>query len=447
MKLGEAIKIGLAKKTEIDDNEEYTIAGVQSYGKGIINRRTVYGKNLKMKKYQVIEENYLMWCKVDTKNGAFGLTKKEHIGSLASTNMALAKIDTKRFNPEFIERLFSFKFFYGYITHLSSGTTNRKYLTPKQLLELIDIPLLSKNEQDEFINLANKIENLNISTELSHQLDLVKQLRQSFLREAMQGRFDFAQQPDADKETGAELLAKIKAEKALRQAQGHIRKQKPLSPITKEEIPFEIPENWVWCRLGEVVNIKSGKRIHAEDYRNTGIPFLRSGEIGTLGRGEIIKNQLYISDDKYLSIKEKFGIPKEGDILIACIGGSIGNTWVVDNRAFYYKDGNLVLIESIDKIETQFLLSYLKSPFFWNNTILSATDSSYNALTIVKLNDAEFPLPPLSKQKAIVKKLDELMAYCDSLEQSIKNSQSQNEMLLQQVLCDALEPKELEVVG
>lgn len=84
------------------------------------------------------------------------------------------------------------------------------------------------------------------------------------------------------------------------------------------------------------------------------------------------------------------------------------------------------------------MLSYLKSPFFWNNTILNATDSSYNALTIVKLNDAEFPFPPLAEQNRIVQKLDELMQYCNELETSIKQSESQNEKLLQQVLREAL---------
>ena len=91
------------------------------------------------------------------------------------------------------------------------------------------------------------------------------------------------------------------------------------------------------------------------------------------------------------------------------------------------------------------LLYYLKSPFFWNNTILNATDSSYNALTIVKLNDAEFPLPPLAEQNRIVQKLDELMQYCNDMEASIKQSQTQNEKLLQQVLRETLREEPVEV--
>ena len=62
-------------------------------------------------------------------------------------------------------------------------------------------------------------------------------------------------------------------------------------------------------------------------------------------------------------------------------------------------------------------------------------------LSLEQCRNIIFPLPSLSEQKRIVTKLDELMAYCDNLENSIKNSQSQNEMLLQQVLREALEPK------
>lgn len=331
---------------------------------------------------------------------------------------------------------------------------------PMQEIANIEIPLPSLDEQKKFVEEYKALETANntLSTEITNQLDLVKQLRQAFLREAMQGKLTSewrASHPELveGSHSATELLAKIKAEKEklikdppAGRAGKKIKKQKPLPPISEDEIPYEIPENWVWCRLGEICNIKSGKRIHAADYRADGIPFLRSGEIGKLGRGENITNPLFISKEKYQDIKAKFGIPKAGDILIACIGGSIGNTWVVDEREFYFKDGNLVLIESNQNVNAGFLLYYLNSPFFWNNTILNATDSSYNALTIVKLNDAEFPLPALSEQKRIVAKLDELMAYCDSLEESIKNSQVQNEMLLGQVLREALEPEEKEVV-
>ena len=298
----------------------------------------------------------------------------------------------------------------------------------------------NRSIENHIIEIQNKnIALKEVNSELNNQLDLIKQLRQAFLREAMQGKLSHAELVSASQETGHELLAKIKAEKAQLIAEKKLKKEKELPPITEDEIPFEIPEHWAWCRLGEILNIKSGKRVHASDYRINGIPFLRSGEIGSLGRGESLKTELFISLEKYNEIKVKFGVPKSGDILIACIGGSIGNTWIVDEREFYYKDGNLVLIESIPNVNYNYLLYYLKSPFFWNNTILNATDSSYNALTIIKLNQSEFPLPPLHEQEQIVAKLEEFMAFCDGLEQSIKESQGYNEKLLQQVLREALQ--------
>jgi hypothetical protein len=54
------------------------------------------------------------------------------------------------------------------------------------------------------------------------------------------------------------LLKKIKAEKAKLIAEKKIKKEKDLPPIKPEEIPFEIPENWVWCRLGEITDIQRG---------------------------------------------------------------------------------------------------------------------------------------------------------------------------------------------
>jgi len=299
---------------------------------------------------------------------------------------------------------------------------------------IVTVPSLEK--QKEIVELEKKLVEKELEADklYTHQLTLIENLNQAILQEAVQGKLV---PQDPTDEPASQLLERIKAEKAKTG-----KKEKPLPPIKAEEIPFEIPENWVWCRLGEVLTIKSGKRIHASDYRNEGIPFLRSGEIGSLGRGEKVKNELFISTEKYIEIKTKFGIPKQGDILIACIGGSIGNIWVVDEREFYFKDGNLVLIESILEIITNYLLLYLKTPFFWKNTILNATDSSYNALTIEKLNDAEFPLPPLSEQQRIVAEIEKQLGKTKELKAHIIANQQATEQLLKALLHGAFEVEE-----
>jgi len=85
------------------------------------------------------------------------------------------------------------------------------------------------------------------------------------------------------------------------------------------------------------------------------------------------------------------------------------------------------------------------SPLIQQYIFSSTTGAGREGLPKYNLEQFVIPLPPLSEQQHIVAKLDELMQYCDELEASIKESQQQNELLLQQVLREALEPKEKEV--
>ena len=436
MKLGKALKMGLAKSIQINDTSEYTIAGVQSYGKGVINRRNEIGKNLKMKKYQVIEPDYLMWCKVDTKNGAFGITKEEHRGSLASTNMALAKIDTEKFNPSFIEKLFSFDFFHKNITHLSSGSTNRKYLTPKQLFEMVEIPAINKNEQDDFILLVDKIERIDLNSELTHQLDLIKQLRQAFLREAMQGKLCHAELVSASQETGHDLLAKIKAEKAQLIAEKKLKKEKELPSITEDEIPFEIPEHWAWCRLGEIISYTENLDIHKKLTSDTEINYV---DIASIDNKEYIIKEIKKSKVSELSTRAR-RVLKKGYIIYSTVRPYLKNIAIInqDLPNFIGSTGFNVFKPIVSDVN--FLFYFLLTPDLNKRYEEMMVGFNSPSITNEQFENTLFPLPPLHEQEQIVAKLEELMAFCDGLEQSIKESQGYNEKLLQQVLREALKP-------
>jgi len=309
----------------------------------------------------------------------------------------------------------------------------------------IEIPLPSISRQREIIDKFKSIvrEEAEIIDELSLQKSLVKKLRKQVYQDAIEGKLTAKWREENNlNNTSKDLIKKISLDKEKLIKEKVIKRQDSVTDDNEFVEPYQTPESWSWERLGFLINIKSGKRVHASDYREKGVPFLRSGEIGSLGRGEKIKQELFISEDKYSEIKARFGIPKTSDILIACIGGSIGNTWVVDDRQFYYKDGNLVLLESIPEIDTNYLLIYLSCPFFWNNTILNATDSSYNALTIVKLNKALFPLPPFEEQKAIVGKVQTLNALMDQLEMKIGEDKKHAEILIRTVLREEFSAKD-----
>src|SRR5690606_14172735 len=184
--------------------------------------------------------------KIDARYGAFGIAPEEVDGAIITGNFWAYDVDFSLVNIEWFNQFTNSQDFYDLCEQASYGITHRKYLNEDSFLDN-EIYLPSPEEQLQIIEeFKTNRETINVlSTELTHQLDLVKQLRQAFLREAMQGKLV---PQDPNDEPASVLLEKIKAEKERLIKEKKIKKQKTLSPITEEEIPFEIPENWVWCR-------------------------------------------------------------------------------------------------------------------------------------------------------------------------------------------------------
>ena len=245
-----------------------------------------------------------------------------------------------------------------------------------------------------------------------------KDLKNALLQEAVQGKLV----PQIASEGNArDLLEEIRKEKLshgldFANAKSGKRKSKKETAlagsnpcdITEDEIPFEIPESWCWCRLGEIAEIKSSKRVFEKDYVHEGVPFFRSKEIGDLSRGEGIHTELFITKKHYEELRCNYGVPQVEDILLTSVG-SIGNYWICDGREFYYKDGNVTQICHNDFFETKYLTSFLSSPLFYEQVNSSVAGTAYNALTIIKLKSLLFPLPPLAEQKRIVAAIEKFM--------------------------------------
>jgi type I restriction enzyme, S subunit len=289
-------------------------------------------------------------------------------------------------------------------------------------------------------NLALK----NVNSELTHQLDLIKQLRQAFLREAMQGKLCHAELVSASKETGHDLLAKIKAEKAQLIAEKKLKKEKELPPITKEEIPFEIPEHWAWCRLGEIAEVKRGK---SPKYSENGVFRMLNQKCV---RWFFIDTQhsKAIDEKWYNSITSDLKL-KTNDLLVNSTGdGTIGRSGIADSLCEEFMfDSHILRVRSFLEINQNLLCFIINSEYGQSliESIKGATSTKQTELGVNNLSSFPIPLPPLHEQEQIVVKLEELMAFCDGLEQSIKESQGYNEKLLQQVLREALQGKEVEV--
>ena len=246
-----------------------------------------------------------------------------------------------------------------------------------------------------------------------------EQLKASILQRAMEGKLV---PQDPTDEPASELLKRIKVEKEKLIADGKIKRDKKETELfrgadgkpyekladgtVKEvEVPYDIPDSWEWVKLKEIALVKSSKRVLQKDYAKSGIPFYRSKEIGNLHRNEDIITELFITDEHYQTLQDSYGVPKQGDILITSVG-SIGNTWICDERKFYYKDGNITQICSNEYFNSYFIERCIHSPFFWEQVTSTVSGTAYSALTIIKLNNILFPLPPLSEQKRIVEQIE-----------------------------------------
>ena len=273
----------------------------------------------------------------------------------------------------------------------------------------------------------------NISIALSHQLNLVKKLRQQLLQDAVQGKLVEQNKKD---EPASELLKKIKAEKEKLIAEKKIKKEKELPPIKPEEIPFEIPENWVWCRLGEIAYITSGSTPSQTSFAASGIPYLkmynlRNQKIDFFHKPQYIKEEIHNGQ-----LKRCRAYP--GDVIMNIVGPPLGKIAIIpDDLPECNFNQAAVLIRPMKKEMNYFIFWYLNE-LSEIRAIETKGVAGQDNISVTQAHNMRVPLPPLTEQKRIVQKLDELMQYCNEFEASIKKSELQNSTLLQQVLREAL---------
>jgi len=313
-------------------------------------------------------------------------------------------------------------------------------IKPKHLLPLlVKIPTDIKDQKAVVKILQNRNSKVDaISTELTHQLMLVEKLRQQLLQDSVQGKL-VPQNPND--EPASELLKKIKAEKQKLIAEGKLKKEKELPPIKAEEIPFEIPEGWVWCRLGEIAYITSGSTPAQSAFVESGIPYLkmynlRNQKIDFYHKPQYIKEEVHNGQ-----LKRCRAYP--GDVIMNIVGPPLGKIAIIpDSLPECNFNQAAVLIRPINK-EMNFYIFWYLNELSEIKAIETKGVAGQDNISVTQALNMRLPLPPFSEQTCIVQKLDELMRYCDELEASIKASAAQNEKLLQQVLREALRKEEV----
>lgn len=182
--------------------------------------------------------------------------------------------------------------------------------------------------------------------------------------------------------------------------------------------PVVNEKGWEVKTLGDICEITSSKRVFANEYVDTGVPFYRSKEVIEKSKQLPISVELYISESHYNKIKSSFGVPQIGDILVTAVG-TIGKIWVVDtNEPFYFKDGNLVWLRNIKGAHCEYFrysIFYLIDEY----KKVNANGAAYNALTIAKLKLMLCPLPPLSLQQSFAHKIEQIERQKAAIQKTI----------------------------
>ena len=417
----------------LNDYDSIAVLGVSNQ-KGIT--RTDHKKSKDLSKYQLIEEGDFAYNPYRINVGSIGLVPP---GVCGLVSPAYVVFKTKEgLIPELLFYFLKSSDGLFQINKYARGTV-RKALRFQDLCQ-IQMHIPNFQHQSRILQKKQLIESgtLILKTELAHQKALLKKLRQQILQGAIEGRLTAdwrAANPNA--EPASELLNRIATEKAALLKAGKIKKQKPLAPISDQEKPFALPKGWEWCRVGELLNKFStgpfGSMLHKSDYVSDGTPLVNPTNIIN---ETIVASQKMMIDQKTRKRLAKY-ILKDGELVIAR-RGDLSKCAIITKREKGWLCGTgSFFIQPSSYISKKFFMKVYRSYFFQGQLTATSVGQTMPNLNQKILNNSIFPLPPLSEQKAIITKVEKLLALCDQLDTRITHNQTSAEALMQAVLHEA----------
>lgn len=267
------------------------------------------------------------------------------------------------------------------------------------LLAIFLLPPLSEQSR-----IAAKIAQLfallrKVESSTQQYAELQTLLKSKVLDLAMRGKLV---KQDPNDEPASVLLEKIKAEKAELVKEKKIKKSKPLPPITDEEKPFDIPDNWEWVRVGNIINLFNGKAFKPSDWSVSGLPIVR---IQNLNNAEAPYH--YYNGQ----IEERFYL-KGGELLFSWSGtpGTSFGAHIWRNEKAVLNQHIFKLIFDMTKLNKKYLAEALD---FRVLTLINEAHGSAGLRHITKkmFEETIIPIPPLEEQKRIVNEIAYLYEY------------------------------------
>jgi len=377
---------------------------------------------------------------INVSKGAMGIyAGTENI--TATIHYSSYTFDKKNLNVEYFKRFLKSTEFVRLLKEQVKGGIKTE-IKPKHLLSLeINLPDIETQNLivKHFQSCEDEISDL--YSEITHQQTLLKKLRQSILQEAIEGKLTVNwRKKNPNAEPASELLKKIKTEKEKLIAEGKIKKQKPLPEIKEDEKPFDLPERWVWTRLIDIIyeNPRNGYSAKPVDFPTK----TKTLKLGATTSGFFIDSEIkYINEDIPL---DSYLWLEPGDILIQRSNSIdyVGISAIFEGKSheFIYPDLMMKIKPSgyiVKKYLHKALLSTSIREYFKSHA--SGAQKSMPKINQGIVSSTLIPLPPLVEQKAIVRKVENILTYYDQLEKQINSSKENNEQLVQAVLKEAFE--------
>ena len=245
----------------------------------------------------------------------------------------------------------------------------------------------------------------------------IEALKQTVLQLAVQGKLV---PQDPNDEPATELLKRIRAEREQLVREGEISNPRDIPPIDPDEVPFALPDGWVWSRLGESTVIVLGQSPPSTTYNSVGegLPFYQ---------GKKDFGEMYPTPTQWCSEPKK--IAQKDDVLIS-VRAPVGPTNLCEEESCIGR--GLAAIRSLAGVSPFYLLYMMRA--FEADLSGKGFGTTFTAITGKDLRRFLIPLPPRAEQKRIVAKVDALLALCDALAAEVAAAEEVRARLLRAVL-------------
>ena len=329
------------------------------------------------------------------------------------------------YDKDFLYYLLASSFAYYQFCEVVSGAVVKNLNSDKVACALFPLPPI--NEQHRIVakieELLPYIERYGKAEEHLTTLNTTfpEALKKSILQEAVQGKL-VPQNPDD--EPASVLLERIRADKQELIKQGKIKKTKNESVIITrdkipyeiidgkerclaDEVPFEIPDSWCWCRLGTIFQHNTGKTLNSSNHQGTMMQYITTSNL-YWDKFELDKLREMLFTDSEV---EKCTVTK-GDLLV-CEGGDIGRAAIWNYDYPMRIQNHIHRLRSYAPVEVYFF--YYVFYLYKRAGLIGGKGIGIQGLSSNAIDKLLIPLPPLAEQKKIVAKIEELMQYCDKL--------------------------------